>query len=123
MLLLPSVALATTHNFAAAGNDANPCTSASPCQTITKAQTFLSSMLPGDQLLFNRGDTFTFTTGLTLPAHMNGTSGSRIVIGNYGSGALPVFDGGGVAFACVNARKTGSGGTPIFSYITIDGIE
>jgi hypothetical protein len=76
---------------------------------------------PATQILFARGDTW--TGGLTLPARLNGSAAKPIVFGNYGSGALPIFDGGSSSAACFYARATGSGTTPLWSYITINGFE
>jgi hypothetical protein len=54
---------------------------------------------------------------------LNGASGKPITIGNYGSGALPIFDGGYSAPACFYARASGGGSSPLWSYLTIDGFE
>jgi hypothetical protein len=45
----------------------------------------------GDTVLFKRGGTWTGGMSITR----SGTSGSPITIGSYGSGALPIFNGGG----------------------------
>ena len=44
---------------------------------------------PGDSILFNRGDTFYGS----LITSESGTSGKRIVVAAYGSGARPVISG------------------------------
>jgi hypothetical protein len=53
---------------------------------------------------------------------MNGASGSPITLGNYGSGNLPVIDGGQTSTAkgrsyCIDAINTS------FQWITVDGLE
>ena len=61
-----------------------------------------------------------------MPTHINGTISKPIVIGNYGTGALPLIDGGGrvgAARACFYARATGNSTSPLWSYLTIDGFE
>jgi len=72
----------------------------------------LSSLQPGDAILFKDGDAW--TGGLELTG-INGTSSARITIGNYGSGALPILDGGSSAEYGFHAASG--------SYVTIDGFE
>jgi len=104
------------------GSDSNDGLSPSTAwQTLTKVQNNLSSLKPGDSVLFASGDTF--SGGLTLPAGMNGAANAPITFSSYGTGALPVIDGGGSAAACFYARATGGGGVPLWSYITINGLE
>jgi len=106
------------------GSDSNNGRSPSSAwQTMSKVKQFISEnvLVPGDQILFARGDSW--TGGLTLPTGINGSSSNPIVFGNYGSGALPIIDGGSSAAACFYARGTGSGRTPLWSYITINGFE
>lgn len=70
------------------GNDSNNGTSSStPWKTIAKvnAQTFL----PGDFILFKRGDTFYGS----ITVNDSGTSGSPITYGAYGSGGKPIITG------------------------------
>ncbi|MDN3657626.1 right-handed parallel beta-helix repeat-containing protein [Ferruginibacter paludis] len=64
----------------------NPST---PWQSLAKASAFFSSLKPGDNLLFKRGDFFYGS----LNASTSGNSSSRITIGAYGSGAKPIFSG------------------------------
>jgi hypothetical protein len=59
--------------------------------TITKVNA--TTFNPGDTVLFQRGVTF---SNAALVCDDSGTATQRIVFGAYGSGALPVFDGGGV---------------------------
>ena len=80
---------ATTYFVAAAGSDSNSGTSSgSPWQTIAKVNA--STFLPGDSILFNRGDAW---YGTSLVAPSSGSSGSPITFGAYGSGANPIIKG------------------------------
>jgi hypothetical protein len=80
---------ATTYYVAAAGADTNSGTSpATPWQTIAKVNG--STFLPGDAILFNRGDAW-YGTALVIPS--SGSSGSPITFGAYGSGANPILKG------------------------------
>ncbi len=84
----------------------------------------LAGATPGSAYLFERGGSW--SGGITMPTHVNGAAGNPIVISNYGTGAIPVIDGGGRsggASACFYARATGGGTSPLWSYITIDGFE
>jgi len=82
-------ARATTYYVAAAGSDTNSGTSpATPWQTIAKLNG--STLLPGDSVLFNRGDAW-YGTSLVVPS--SGSSGSPITFGAYGSGANPILKG------------------------------
>ncbi len=71
------------------GNDANPGTSPSTAwKSLGKVSNAV--LAPGDTVLFNRGNTWTGTLSLK----QSGTSAARIVIGSYGTGALPIIEGG-----------------------------
>lgn len=83
-------ALATTYHISPSGNDSNNGTTpATAWRTIARLQQLGASLQPGDQVLFQRGGTY--------PGHFtinsNGTAAQPIVIGNYGSGALPILSG------------------------------
>lgn len=70
------------------GNDANSGLSSSlPWKSLSKVNS--ATFMPGDQILFQRGNTFygSFTI------KNSGASGSPIVIGAFGSGANPVISG------------------------------
>ncbi len=106
------------------GSDANlGVAPSSAWQSLAKVQNFitLNQLKPGSSILFARGGSW--SGGLTLPSGINGTAVAPITFGNYGSGALPVIDGGGSSAACFYARATGAGSTPLWSYLTIDGFE
>jgi len=81
---------ATVYYISSTGNDLNTGNSpASPWQTITKVNSVMPAALPGDQFLFNKGDTFYGTLNLSK----SGALGNEILIGSYGSGDLPVITG------------------------------
>lgn len=82
---------ATTYYFNnSIGNDANNGTStATPWKTLGKFNSVFASRLPGDNILFNRGDVF--YGNMTISR--SGSSGSPITIGAYGTGANPVITG------------------------------
>ncbi len=118
----PTPAPTVSYYFAPSGSDSsNQCSQTAPCQSLAKAQSMLASAKPGTQFLFARGGVW--NGGITFPAHVNGASGNSIVFSNYGSGALPVIDGGGSAIACFDAHDTGTSTSPLWSYITINGFE
>jgi hypothetical protein len=83
---------------ATAGNDAGAGTSDKPWKSLAKVNG--SEFGPGDQILFRRGGSWTGTLELSS----SGDSDHPIVIGAYGSGALPKI--GGDVLNCVNV--TGS---------------
>jgi parallel beta-helix repeat protein len=75
--------LAATYYVSNAGNDANAGLSpASPWQTLAKVNA--TTFTPGDQILFNRGDTFYGSLLL---------SQSSLTVDAYGAGPLPVITG------------------------------
>jgi hypothetical protein len=88
---------------------------------LPKAETVIARAKPGYSIRFERGGKW--MGGITLPLHVNGASGAPITLGNYGSGALPIIDGGYSAPACFYAKASGGGRTPLWSYLTIDGFE
>src|SRR6476620_6923493 len=84
-------ASATTYYVSSSGNDANNGTSTTTSwRTIAKINS--SAFLPGDFILFRRGDTW--REQLTIPS--SGTASSPITISAYGSGAKPIFNGADV---------------------------
>jgi Chitobiase/beta-hexosaminidase C-terminal domain/Right handed beta helix region/DUF5010 C-terminal domain len=92
-LAAASLALGATYYVdSSGGNDGNNGTTQStPWQSLTKVDA--TTFSPGDQILFKCGDVW---TGVLSPKG-SGSSGSPIVVGNYGSGALPLIQGNGVA--------------------------
>ncbi len=72
------------------GSDSNNGTDEStPWQSISKINSMMSQILPGDQILFKRGDRFYGTINISK----SGTAGNEIVFGSYGTGNLPVITG------------------------------
>ena len=63
--------------------------SSTPWKTIAKLNSFFSSLLPGDSILFERGSSFYGA----LSVQKSGTSSQRIVFDAYGSGAIPIITG------------------------------
>src|SRR5665213_3489094 len=71
------------------GNDANSGTDLStPWQTLNKVNSF-KSFSPGDNILFNKGDTFYGSITISN----SGTSGNPITFGAYGAGENPIITG------------------------------
>lgn len=81
-----SATRANTYYFAQAGNDTTGAgTLASPWKTIAKAQAMHDASSSGNiALLFNKGDEWNETTGLTLTK-------PNVTVGSYGTGAKPLF--------------------------------
>jgi len=111
------------------GSDSNNCSQGSPCQTISKAMTFLSSLNPGDQLLFKGGDTFsasgsnpTLTLGDIAAHAVSGSATLPIVIGSYGTGRA-IFDELNTNAFCFIAGVGGSQPAFTVQYLTINNIE
>ncbi len=79
---------ATTYYVSVAGNDANSGTSPEQSwKSLEKVNDF--SPLPGDQILFNRGDEWLGS----IKVNSSGTPDNPIVFGAYGSGEKPVISG------------------------------
>jgi len=94
--ILLSIAFAATASHAAVyyvsptGNDSNNGTSQStPWRSLARVQQYSSGAVAGDQVLFQRGATFAGQ----LSWYGSGTAGSNIIIGAYGTGAMPVING------------------------------
>ncbi len=81
-------------------------------RTLSHVQSMLSRLHPDDGVLFKRGDVWHEEFDLN---DVHGSPGHQITLGNYGSGALPVIDGGSSQAACIAAINTS------VSYLTIDG--
>lgn len=88
--IAPSLVRATTYYVSNSGNDSNAGTSSTaPWKTITKVNTLSSTLLPGDQVLFQRGGTFRGTININC----SGSSSQFITLGAYGTGAAPIISG------------------------------
>jgi hypothetical protein len=96
----------TYHVDCNGGNDGNSGTGpAQAWKSLGKANG--ASLVPGDSLLFIRGCTWSGT----LKAKWNGTAAQPIIIGAYGTGALPKFQNGPADLADrfhANVNVTGS---------------
>lgn len=89
-LLVASVSQAAVYYVSPSGNDSNNGTSQStPWRTLARVQQFSSTAAAGDQVLLERGATFTGQ----LSWYGSGSAASNLVIGAYGTGALPVISG------------------------------
>jgi len=113
-----------TYYVSNSGSDSNSGTSTSSSwKTIAKVQSFLGSLRAGDSVLFERGGIWYEKLDVN---NVNGSPGLPIVFGNYGSGNLPIIDGGGTksGFSVNGGRQWCIGGqSSKMSYITIDGFE
>ncbi len=91
--LAVAVNAATYYFSAASGDDARSATQAqsasTPWKTIAKLNAIMSTLKPGDKVLFNRGETFDGAIIVTV----SGTATQPITFGAYGNGNLPVING------------------------------
>lgn len=85
-LITPNLWAAVYHVDATGGNDSNNGTSA-PWKTIAKVNS--SRFLPGDSILFKKGETWREV--LSFPS--SGSMGNVITFGAYGSGMNPIISG------------------------------
>ena len=89
-LLLGASANGTVYYLSPSGSDTNNGTSTTtPWKTIARLVQSISSVQPGDQILFARGGTF--RGDFTVPN--SGTSSAPITVGAYGTGADPIISG------------------------------
>ncbi|MEO8664241.1 MAG: right-handed parallel beta-helix repeat-containing protein [Ignavibacteria bacterium] len=80
----------TVYYVSATGNDGNSGTSTStPWKSIAKVNTSMNTFLPGDKILFNKGDVFEGEIKVTK----SGTSGNEITFDSYGAGLNPKITG------------------------------
>jgi parallel beta-helix repeat protein len=77
----------------AAGDDsrtaAQAMNSSTPWKTLNKLNSIMSSLKPGDAVLFNRGETFTGS----IIMKQSGTTGNPIIFSAYGTGSKPMING------------------------------
>ena len=91
-LFISIIASATDYYVKTGGNDSNTGLSDGQAwATITKVNTVWAAgtFAPGDNIYFNRGDTF---TGTITPTE-SGSAGNTITVGAYGTGADPIISG------------------------------
>jgi len=127
-IIISSVNADATTYFVSSTNGDDSRTSAqaqnssTPWKTIDKLNSIFSSLQPGDQVLFKRGDVFYGSINMSK----SGTAGSPIVLGAYGSGNKPVISG----FATVSSwtsvgnglyEATVSAGLSTLNVVTLDG--
>ena len=97
------IASATDYYVSSTGNDsADGLSSSTPWKTISKVNSEFSRINPGDRILFRRGDVFYGTVTVAK----SGTAGSPIIIGSYGTGALPRISG----FTAITGWTNAGGG-------------
>jgi hypothetical protein len=110
---------ANTYYVSNAGNDGNAGVSASsPWKTVAKVVAFEASLRPGDCVLFQRGGVWSEQLSIS---NVHGNQSYPVTFGNYGSGNLPVIDGGSTRlYGIVGAKASGQAAN---SYVTINGFE
>src|SRR5665647_476560 len=109
-IIFSLAANATNYYLSNNGNDANNGISTSTSwKTLDKINS--STFLPGDFILFNKGDTW--IGRLNVPS--SGSLGNPITFGNYGSGVNPIIDANNANTRCISTDSK--------AYITIDGID
>lgn len=119
--MYPCKAQAATNYYvdSRSGSDTNAGTSmCAPWKTIANVKAKLSTLKPGDGVLFRKSSTWNEELDLT---NVNGTISAPIAFGNYKlvdtDTRLPLIEGGNVRSYCIAALGTN------ISYVTIDGIE
>jgi hypothetical protein len=108
-----------TYYVSNSGSDTNSGTSTgSPWKTVAKVVSFQPSLVAGNCVLFERGGVW--NEQLTL-SNIHGTQSAPVTFSNYGSGNLPVIDGGSTrSYGIVDAYNSGQSAS---SYVTVDGFE
>ncbi|MBR7831739.1 hypothetical protein KDL01_00620 [Actinospica durhamensis] len=102
-------AACSTYYVSPTGSDSNTgCSTSAPWQSL--AQVNATTFAAGAQVLFQDGGSWTGT----LHPLGSGTSGSPIVVSNYGSGSAPIIAGAGAAEAVYLDNQ---------SYVTIENLE
>ncbi len=116
--VVTNAACARDYYVSPAGNDTNPGTDARPWQTIARVND--ADLEPGDQVLFQGGQTFAGT--ITLDANDTGSAAAIVRLSSYGNGRATIDSVNGsalVAKGCSNlavaklrflgsGRKTGN---------------
>lgn len=127
LALFPGTTSAMTYYFSSTDGDdsrtsAQAQNSSTPWKSIDKLNSFFSTLQPGDQVLFKRGDVFYGSINISK----SGSSGLPIVFGAYGSGNKPVISG----FATISSwmsvgnglyEATVSAGLSTLNMVTLDG--
>ncbi|MBJ6724265.1 dockerin type I repeat-containing protein [Geomesophilobacter sediminis] len=90
IMLMPGGALGTTYYVSTSGDDGNDGISpATPWKSLFKLNRTL--FLPGDTILFKRGDVWSGADMAPIIPASSGTAGNPITWGAYGSGPNPVL--------------------------------
>ena len=111
----PTICKGRTYYVSSSGRDtAVGLTPAAAWATVSKVKK--SSFLPGDCILFKRGDTW--REQLLIPSS-GSASGGNITFGAYGTGNRPVIDGTGVILSKNQGLIRGNGK----NYITVEDIR
>src|ERR1051326_3182390 len=109
----------TAYYVSNSGNDSNNgISTSSPWKTVAHVVAFEPSLRAGDCVLFQRGSVWAEQLNIS---NVHGTQTNPITFGNYGTGNLPVIDGGSTRpYGIVGASASGQAAN---SYVTIDGFE
>lgn len=109
----------TTYYVSTSGSDSNSGVSAtSPWRTVAKVVGFEPSLRQGDCVLFQRGGVWSEELKIS---NIHGSQSFPITFSNYGTGNLPVLDGGSTRlYGIVDASNDGESAS---SYVTVDGFE
>ncbi len=86
LICLAKLCLATDYYVNTSGSDTNPGTQALPWQTINNVNS--TTFGPGDEILFQGGQTF--TGPLIFTATSVGTTANPIVVSSYGTGLATI---------------------------------
>jgi len=111
--------LGTAYYVSTSGSDSNSGISAtSPWRSVAKVVSFEPSLRQGDCVLFERGGVWSEELKIS---NVHGSQTDPITFGNYGTGNLPVLDGGSSRlYGIVDASNDGESAS---SYVTVDGFE
>jgi hypothetical protein len=109
----------TAYYVSNSGNDSNNgISTSSPWKSVAHVVAFEPSLRAGDCVLFQRGGVWAEQLNIS---NVHGTQTNPITFGNYGSGNIPVLDGGSTRpYGIVDGAASGQVAS---SYVTIDGFE
>ena len=109
----------TAYYVSNSGSDSNNgISTSSPWKTVAHVVAFEPSLRAGDCVLFQRGGVWAEQLNIS---NVHGTQTNPITFGNYGTGNLPVIDGGSSRpYGIVGASGSGQAAN---SHVTIDGFE
>lgn len=84
----PVLGSGNTYYVSNFGNDNNDGSINSPWKTISKVNSKISDLQPGDNILFKKGDVF---RGPLFINELKGTANQKITFSTYGEGSKPTF--------------------------------